>query len=96
MADITTPEDRTVRLAIMDGLIHIGFYAGNALAGPIKVHLGLKYNFVFGVLFTVIAAAYTIIFVKESLVKSQDKIKQTHEEYLISKEGNHNRMCGIV
>lgn len=96
MADITTPEDRTVRLAIIDGLIHIGFYAGNALAGPVKKHLGLKYNFAFGVLFTVIAAAYTILFIKESLVKPRDKRKEPDEDSLIYEEGNYNRICGMV
>ena len=90
MADITTPEDRTIRLAIMDGLIHIGFYAGNALAGPVEKHLGLKYNFAFGILMTVIPAAYTLIFIKESLVKpSPDKIKETDEDFLHSAEGGN-------
>ena len=88
MADITTPEDRTVRLALMDGLLHIGFFTGNALAGPIKKHLGLKYNFAFGLLFTVIAAAYTILFIKESLVKPKDKTKDTEEDCVFSEDGN--------
>ena len=79
MADLTkkeSAESATIRLAIMDGLIHIGFYVGNALAGPIKKHLGIKYNFAFGILFTVISAAYTLIFVKESLVKTPDRRKE--------------------
>ena len=91
MADVTSPADKTIRLALLDGLIHIGFYVGNALAGPIKKHLGLKYNFAFGVLFTVISAAYTIIFIKESLVKSKEKNKED-EDGLISKEGKFSRI----
>ena len=66
MADITTVEDRTVRLSIIDGLIHIGFYLGNAFTGKIKAKLGLQYNFALGMLVAIIAAAYTLIFVKES------------------------------
>ena len=53
------------------GLFHGGFFLGNALAGPVKVTLGLKYNFAFGLLFSVIAAAYTLIFIKETLVKEK-------------------------
>ena len=74
MADISKQSNSgsaTTRLAIIDGLFHGGFFLGNALAGPVKVTLGLKYNFAFGLLFSVIAAAYTIIFVKETLVKEK-------------------------
>ena len=60
----------------MDGLIHIGFYVGNAMAGPVKKNLGLKYNFALGALMTIIAAAYTIIFVEETLVKEEDREKE--------------------
>ena len=92
MADLTkkeSAESATIRLAIMDGLIHIGFYVGNALAGPIKKHLGIKYNFAFGILFTVISAAYTIIFVKESLVKTPDEIKEDDEGESFGKDGKN-------
>ena len=67
IADISKPEDVTIRIAIIDGLFHIGFYVGNALAGPIKTKLGLPYNFALGILFTCISASYTLIRIKESL-----------------------------
>ena len=44
---------------------------GNAAAGPIKTNLGLKYNFALGLLLTVIAAAYTIIYIPETLERVQ-------------------------
>ena len=57
----------------MDGLFHIGFYAGNGLAGPVKKHLGLPYNFALGMLFAAIAAAYVLLRIKESHVPKQKR-----------------------
>ena len=87
IADISKPEDVTIRIAIMDGLFHIGFYVGNAFAGPIKKNLGLPYNFALGILFTCISASYTLIRIKESLVPLQ-KQEQKREEHLETEEGN--------
>ena len=70
IADLTkkaSAESSTVRLALLDGVYHLGFFMGNGLASPIKENLGLKYNFALGLLFTVISAVYTIIFIPETL-----------------------------
>ena len=86
IADITkktSAESSTIRLALLDGIYHIGFFMGNAAAGPIKTNLGLKYNFALGLLFTVISAAYTIIYIPETLEKEQEE-----EDVVISREGN--------
>ena len=75
IADIakrSNEESATIRLSFIDGLFHIGWFMGNAIAGPIKNNLGLRYNFAFGLLFTVISAVYTIIFIEETLVKQED------------------------
>ena len=91
MADLkkkTNAKSATVRIAIMDGLIHIGFYVGNAMAGPVKKNLGLKYNFALGALMTIIAAAYTIIFVEETLVREEDRKREDNVDDLIEKDGN--------
>ena len=77
IADISTPEYRTYRLALLDGLGHIGFYAGNAIAGPVKKHLGLPYNFALGMLFAVIAAAYVLLRIKESHVPQRKRKKSS-------------------
>lgn len=87
IADISKPEDVTIRIAIMDGLFHIGFFIGNAFAGPIKKNLGLPYNFALGILLTCISASYTLIRVKESLVPL-DLQKQKRENDPGTEEGN--------
>ena len=71
IADVSkkkSEESSVVRFAFINGLNHIGFFLGNSLAGPIKSILGLRYNFALGLLFAVISAAYTIIFIKETLM----------------------------
>ena len=98
VADITknnVGESATFRIAMMDGLIHIGFYTGNAMAGPVKENLGLKYNFALGALMTIIAASYTIIFIKETLVKPEGGKKEGDENDTISKEGNEKNYCDV-
>ena len=88
-ADINEREpaaSATVRLAIVDGLSYLGFYVGNAMAGSVKNNLGLKYNFALGLLFAVIAGAYTLIFIKETLVKPRDNI-EVKEVDVIDKKG---------
>ena len=66
LTDVTTSENRTLRIAVMDGLIWVGWYIGNLLSGPIKKNLGLKYNFIFALVCSVISFLYTWFFVKES------------------------------
>jgi predicted MFS family arabinose efflux permease len=66
IADITDAKSRTTRLALMDGLFPLGFYVGNALSGYIKNNLGFMYNFSLGMLFSMLAMGYTLIFVKDS------------------------------
>jgi PCFT/HCP family folate transporter-like MFS transporter 1/3 len=66
LTDITTEENRTSRLAIFDGLMWIGFQTGSMLSGPIKTNFGLKYNFIIGLILSVISFLYTWIFIKES------------------------------
>jgi hypothetical protein len=79
----------TVRLAVVDGLIYLGFYVGNAMAGPVKNNLGLEYNFALGILFSVIAAAYTIIYIKETLVKPEVGTQTEENEHTkLNKDGN--------
>ena len=65
-------------MAIIDGIIWIGFYIGNILAGPIKTNLGLQYNFIISLIFILIAFLYTLLFTKESLNKEKSKNNSKH------------------
>ena len=65
-------------MAIIDGLIWIGFYIGNILAGPIKTNMGLKYNFIISLSFIHVAFLYTLFFVKESLNKKKSESNGKH------------------
>ena len=87
IADISKPEDRTIRLIVIDALFFLGYSVGNAFAGPIKTNLGLSYNFAFGILFTCISASYTLIRVKESLAPINEG-QQNCEDALESDKGN--------
>ena len=80
-------EYATIRLALVDGLIYLGFYVGNAAAAPIKANLGFTYNFSFGIFFSVLAAAYTLIFIKETLVKPSANVKSEKAQDNGSSEG---------
>ena len=66
ITDISSPEMRTTRIALLDGLFPLGFYIGNALAGPVYRYLGPVYNFGLGMLFAMNAVLYTIFFVRDS------------------------------
>ena len=73
LADVTTPENRTLRIAIMDGLIWIGWYVGSIVSGPIKKNLGLEYNFIIALVLSLLTFLYTWIFIKESRPNQEDK-----------------------
>ena len=66
LSDISNPKNRTTRFALMDGLFPIGFYIGNAIAGPVTKYLGFLFNFALGMLFAMLAVAYIVFYMKES------------------------------
>ena len=90
ISDVSEEDSRTKRFAYLDGLFPLGFYTANALAGPIKTHLGLMYNFAFGMLCAIICFAYCLLFVKESRVKNERNDTKEKEEML----GNQNENEG--
>ncbi len=69
MVDITSPQERTKRVAFMAGLNPIGFNLGKGLSGLIKDNLGFMSAFGFALIVSVLTAAYVILFVEESSVK---------------------------
>lgn len=72
MADVTDHKHRTKRVAFMAGLWPVGFNIGKALSGVIQSRLGFLYNFGIGMLLSLVAMVYVVIFVPES-TKLRDK-----------------------
>ena len=80
LSDISNPKNRTTRFALMDGLFPIGFYIGNAMAGPVAKYLGFLFNFALGMLFALLAVAYIVFFMKESSVVRDKRMQQEIED----------------
>ena len=64
----------------MDGVFPIGFYIGNALASPVAEKLGFLYNFAFGMLFSLLGCAYVVVFVGDSRIIRDQRLKKENEE----------------
>ena len=75
MADITSPETRTKRVAFMSGLFPIGFNIGKALSGVIKTRLGFMYNFGIGMALSTTAMLYVLFFVKDSIAIRERRLR---------------------
>ena len=93
MADISSPENRTARFAIIHGIQDSAYYLGNFLASPIKKHLGLRYNFVFAMLAALIAALYVLFRVKENRRPYGGSEKITGDESTLTDGGS--KMCYV-
>ena len=80
ITDISSPEMRTIRIAFIDGLFPVGFYVGNALAGPVQKYLGPTYNFGLGMSFALLATLYAAFFLKDSRGQMITKLEEVGEE----------------
>ena len=80
LADVTEPENRTKRVAFMTGLLYPGFNIGRAVSLPIKEHLGLKHNFAFGMLASMISVFYVIVCVPDSIRIREKRLKKQKAE----------------
>ena len=79
IADISDAESRTRRIAFLDGVFPIGFYVGNTLAAIVRKRLGFMYNFSFAMVFAGLAALYCILFVKDSRIQRDQRLKKELE-----------------
>ena len=66
ISDITTKQNRTRRLAYLDGLFPIGFFTGMFLSGTIKEKLGMEAPFAFGIGGAILCVLYTYFFIEDS------------------------------
>ena len=80
ISDVSDAESRTRRMAFLDGMFPIGFYAGNSLSGIVRKNLGFMYNFSFAMVFTVMAVLYCIFFVRDSRVLRDKRLTKELEE----------------
>ena len=71
MADITSPDERTARMGVLDGTDYISTMFGTYISGPIYDNFG--YYFVFGssCVSATIGALFIIFFVKESKTNTE-------------------------
>jgi len=94
IADISTKEERTKRLAFCDGLFPAGFFTGMALSAPIQNYIGFIGNFGLGTLMAVITLMYAIFFVKDSR-KLRPKEVQDQLDMMKSYQINTNKKDGL-
>eukprot|EP00092_Neocalanus_flemingeri_P017937 GFUD01019410.1.p1 GENE.GFUD01019410.1~~GFUD01019410.1.p1 ORF type:complete len:522 (+),score=101.91 GFUD01019410.1:44-1609(+) len=86
ISDISTKENRTKRLAYLDGLFPAGFFTGMAVSGLIKEHLGYYGNFFLAILFSFLAMFYAIFFLKDSRTMRPPEVMKQIEMMKISAE----------
>ena len=64
ISDISQPNQRTKRLAYLDGMFPAGFFIGMGMSGFIKSRLGYYGNFGLGIAMICLCLTYTIFFLK--------------------------------
>ena len=76
MADITEPNIRTKRMAFLTGCFGSGFTIGKAVGGALKEELGFTYTFAFGMLVSVLSCVYAMLFLKDSALIREERLRQ--------------------
>lgn len=73
VTDVTSAENRTMRLSILNGVFSAGYVIGTMLGGKIFKHFRSFYaNFGISIAFGILGMLYAVFFVKESVVKSEE------------------------
>ncbi len=73
VSDVTTSENRTMRLSILNGVFSAAYVIGTSLGGKIyKIYDNYYLNFGISLVFSVIGLVYAVFFVKESIVNDDN------------------------
>ena len=76
------------RVALMTGLLPIGFYLGKGLSGPIKENLGFVWNFGFSMIVSVTTAFYVILFVPDSVAIHEKRLRMEARDSEVTDEAS--------
>ena len=74
IADITTPDERTARLGILDGMDYISTMFGTYISGPMYENAGYYAIFSSSLAFATLGVLYMLVFVKESKVQTPETV----------------------
>ena len=87
MVDITTPENRTRRIAVLDTFFLIGLAVGLQASGIIRNYLGWVPLFLTSSLILILNILYVIFHIKEGKRTDEDLHKTSKSESTQSKDG---------
>ncbi|KAK5647379.1 hypothetical protein RI129_002271 [Pyrocoelia pectoralis] len=86
LTDITLEENRTLRIAIIQGIYNICFGIGHFFTGTLLSQLGYTIILIIGSVLTTLGLAYGIFFVKESSIISKENVDKDAITRLTGKE----------
>ena len=77
VSDVTSPENRTMRLSILNGVFSAGFVIGTTFGGKLyKSYENYYLNFGVSIVFGLAGMIYAIFFTKESILPDNSKPKR--------------------
>jgi len=74
VSDVTSPENRTTRLSILNGVFSAGYVIGTSLGGKLYKTFGSYYlNFGLSIAFGLVGMLYAIFFIEESIIPNNQE-----------------------
>ena len=89
MVDITTPENRTRRIAVLDTFFLVGLAVGLQGSGIIRNYLGWVPLFLTSSLILILNILYVVFYIKEGKSVHEDLHKISKSEPIQSKDGKN-------
>ena len=80
IVDITSEENRTTRMAVIDAFFGVGYLIGLPIGTHVKKHFGYIPLFAMTLGFVVFAMLYTVIFLKDSYHLLTDEKKKLYDK----------------